>query len=100
MANAIFVGIALGVILGVVPHIVFGWSIMVPGFFVYFPFHAWLTYSLFSVMLSKSKRSRVLGEGYSFMGAFFGYLLTTKYSLFCISWFFTMWLYWASIIGI
>jgi hypothetical protein len=99
-ANAIFVGIALGLTLGVVPNVVFGWPIMVPGFLVYFPFHVWLTYSLFSVLLSKGRRSRILGEGYSFMGALFGYLLTIKYSLFCISWFFTMWLYWVSIIGI
>lgn len=99
IANAIFVGLALGVTLGVAPHVIFGWPVM-PGFFIYFPFHAWLTYSLFSVLLSKGKRSRIMGEGYSFMGAFFGYLLTTKYGLFCLSWYFTMCLYWVPIIGI
>jgi len=41
-----------------------------------------------------------MGEEYSPLGAFFGVLLTTKYGLFCLSWFFTMWLYWVSIIGI
>lgn len=41
-----------------------------------------------------------MGEGYSPIGAFFGFLLTKKYGLFCISWFFTMWMYTVSIIGI
>jgi hypothetical protein len=100
VANAVFVGFALGVAFSVVPHVVFGWPVMIPGFFVYFPFHIWLCYLAFSVLLSSGRRADVMGEGYSPFGAFFGYLLTTKYGLFCISWFFTMWVYWASIIGI
>ncbi len=100
VTNAVFLGLALGLVLGVGPHVVFGWSVMMPGFLIYFPFHVWLCYVAFGVLLSSGRRSDVMGEGYSSFGAFFGYLLTTKYGLFCISWFFTMWLYWASIIGI
>ncbi|MDV4169649.1 hypothetical protein [Rhodovulum sp. FJ3] len=100
VANAFFLGFALGLALGVVPHVVFGRPVMIPGFLVYFPFHVWLCYLAFSVLLSSVRRADIMGEGYSPIGAFFGYLLTTKYGLFCISWFFTMWLYWVSIIGI
>jgi hypothetical protein len=100
VVTAVLLGLGLGVVLGVVPHAVFGWPVMVPGLLIYFPFHAWLCLLMFSVLLSKEKRSSVMGEGYTPLGAFFGYLLTTKYGLFCISWFFTMWLYGASIIGV
>jgi len=100
VANAVFLGIALGLALGVVPHVVFAWPVMIPGFLVYFPFHVWLCYLAFSVLLSSGRRADVMGEGYSPMVAFFAFLLTTKYGLFCISWFFTMWLYGVSIIGI
>ena len=98
--NAILLGLALGVLLGIIPHTAFGWPVMIPGFLVYFPFHAWLCFLLFSVFLSSSRRTSIMGEEYSPLGAFFGVLLTTKYGLFCLSWFFTMWLYWVSIIGI
>ena len=100
VANAALLGLVLGIALGVVPHVVFAWPVMIPGFLVYFPFHVWLCYLAFSVLLSRGRRVDVMGEGYSPIGAFFGFLLTTKYGLFCISWFFTMWLYWTSIIGI
>ena len=100
VANAVFTGLALGLALGVVPHVVFGWPVMAQGFLVYFPFHVWLCYLAFSVLLSSGRRADVMGEGYSPIGAFFGLLLTTKYGLFCTSWFFTMWLHWVSIIGI
>ena len=72
---------------------------MVPGFFVYFPFHARLCVSMFSVLLSKERRISVMGEGCTPFAAFFGYLLTTKYGLFCLTWFYTMWLYF-SVIGV
>jgi len=98
--NAIIFGLTLGVLLGIIPHAAFGWPVMIPGFLVYFPFHAWLCFLLFSVLLSRSWRSSIMGEGYSPLGAFFGFLLTTKYGLFCLSWFSSMWLYWASITGI
>ena len=100
VANACILGFALGLALGVLPHVVFAWPVMMPGFLVYFPFHAWLCYLAFSVLLSSGRRAEVMGEGYSPIGAFFGFLLTTKYGLFCLSWFFTMWLYAASIVGI
>jgi hypothetical protein len=100
LANVVFLGFALGLALGIVPHVVLAWPVMIPGFLVYFPFHVWLCYLAFSVLLSSGRRTDVMGEGYSPIGAFFGFLLTTKYGLFCISWFFTMWLYWVSIIGI
>ncbi|OOY04586.1 hypothetical protein [Thioclava sp. F28-4] len=100
VANAVSLGFALGLALGVVPHVVFGWPVMIPGYLVYFPFHVRLCYVAFSVLLSSGRRADFMGEGYSPIGAFFGFLLTTKYGLFCISWFFTMWLHWVSIIGI
>lgn len=98
--NAIMIGLVLGVLLGIIPHVAFGWPVMIPGFLVYFPFHAWLCFLLFGVLLSRSRRSSIMGEGYSPLGAFIGYLLTTKYGLFCLSWFCTMWLYWVSVIVI
>ena len=100
ISNAVFLGFALGIVLGVMPHIVFAWPVMIPGFPVYFPFHVWLCYWAFGVLLSSGRRVDIMGEGYSPFGAFFGFLLTTKYGLFCISWFFTMWLFSVSIIGI
>lgn len=96
---AVLLGLCLGLVLGVVPHAVFGWPVMVPGFFVYFPFHAWLCVSMVSVLLSKKRRISVMGEGCTPFAAFFGYLLTTKYGLFCLTWFYTMWLYF-SVIGV
>ena len=100
VASAVFSGIALGFALEVVPHVAFGWPASFPGFFVYFPFHVWLCYLAFSVLLSSRRRADVMGEGYSPMGAFFALFLTTKYGLFCFSWFFTMWLSAALIIGV
>ena len=98
--NIIVLGVSLGLAIGVVPHIVFGWPIMIPGFFIYFPFHVRLCYVAFSVLFSSRRRVDMLGSSYSPIRAFFGYLLAKKYGLFCISWFFTMWLYWVSNIGI
>ena len=100
VANAVLLGCALGVVLGVGPHALFGWPVMTLGFFIYFPFHVWLCYVAFGVLLSGGRRAAIMGDGYSAIGAFFGYLLTRKYGLFCISWFLTMWLYWVAIIGI
>lgn len=94
--KAMILGVFLGVLLGIAPHVALGWPVMVPGFIVYLPFHAWLIFLLFSVLLSKRGRSRIMGEGYSAFGAAFGLLLTRKFGRFCLSWFFTMWLYLAS----
>lgn len=38
VANTVFLGFALGLVLGVGPQVMFGWPVMVPGFFIYFPF--------------------------------------------------------------
>ena len=83
-SNIVIVGFALGVVLGVLPHLAFGWPVMIPGVLVYFPFHFWLCWVAFGVLFSSGRRTLVMGESYSPFGAFFGYLLTTKYGLFCI----------------
>lgn len=100
VGKAVLLGLALGVGLGVVPHALLGWPVMVPGFVLYFPFHVFLCLTMFGVLLSKKRRSSVMGESYTPLEAFWGYLLTTKYGLFCLTWFLTMWLYGASAIGV
>ena len=97
--NAIFFGFLLGVTLDIVPHLAWGWPVFSLGFLVYFPFHAWLTFTYMRVLLFRDVRSKILGEGYSFFGAMRGYL-SGKYALFCLSWWFTMWLYAVSVIGL
>ena len=87
--NAILFGVILGVICGI-PTLIVGEGFTGLGFLLYFPFHAWLTITLFLVMFSKYERENRLGIGYSFFGAFFVYLFTHKYPLFCLGWFYTM----------
>ena len=100
VVDAVLLGFALGLALGVGPDVLFGWPIMIPGFLVYFPFHVWLCYVAFGVLFSSSLRDELMGEGYSPIGAFFGYFLTTRYGLFCLTWLSTMWLYWVSVTGV
>ena len=78
------------------PGLVFGPEAASLGFILYFPFHMWLTMSLFLVVFSRDERTKHLGPGYSFFGGFFAFIFARKFGLFCISWFYTtmlvMWL--------
>ena len=100
VANAVFVGIALGLALGVVPNLAFGSPMEVFGFFAYFPFHIGLCYVAFSVLFSRDRREQIMGAGKSPLGAFFGCFFARKYGLFCVSWFYTMALYWMFVLGV
>lgn len=97
--QAVLLGVALGLSLDVFPHALWGIGPFKFGFILYFPFHAWLIVSLFRVLFSQDARTELLGEGYSFWGAFFGYM-TSKYALFCLSWLFTIWIFAAIVIGV
>jgi hypothetical protein len=92
VAKSLFVGFALGLALSLP---VFAVSIearpaaFAVGFFLYFPFHAWLTVSLFQVLFSTFERKRLVGPDRSAPGAFFARLFS-PYCLFCIGWFYAL----------
>jgi len=91
--KAMLFGVFLGVVTGIIPDLMFGEPAFWFGLLLYFPFHFRLTIQMFLVVFSRYEREKILGPGYGFIGAFFSYLLTTKYSLFCISWFYTIMIY-------
>ena len=100
VANAVFLGVALGIAFGIVPRLAFGWRTEFFGFFAYFPFHIGLCYVAFGVLFSRERRARIMGAGKSPLGAFFGCFFARKYGLFCVSWFYTMGLYWMLVLGV
>jgi hypothetical protein len=57
------------------------------GFLAYFPFHLWLTISLFLAIFSKYERERLVGVGFNWFTAIFGRVFG-PYGLFCVGWFY------------
>lgn len=99
LLQAILLGVGLGIVTGILPHAWFGWELLMPGFWLLFPFLGWFTILMARVLFSLHEREKILGKGFSFFGAFFAYLLR-KYSLFCIAWHYTMSFYGISIDGL
>jgi len=85
--------LAMGVCLGVVSvGLAYLTSSIVPlvlSFLAYFPFHVWLTISLFLVVFSAYERARLVGPSHSFGRAFFQRLFS-EYGVFCLAWFYPL----------
>ncbi|MGX9353969.1 hypothetical protein ACS3SW_02045 [Roseobacteraceae bacterium S113] len=86
---SIGLGLLLGVVFGGLTFLTGLIAFVVVGFVAYFPFHAWLTISLFLVAFSRLERDRLVGPGKNFFMGFFARLFS-KFGCFCLAWFYSL----------
>lgn len=94
LTTALLLGVISGLASSLLPGMIFGANAAMIGFFLYFPFHGWLTISLYLVTFSKLEREKRLGHGHNFFSAGFCLLLATKYGLFCLGCFYSIMFSW------
>ena len=88
-AKAVALGVGISMIFcaaGALLSPSFGFGV---AFLLYFPFHIWLTVSLFLVVFSKLERDRLLGPGWSAFGSFLGCLFSA-YGWACMGFFYSL----------